>query len=538
MKIKNKILLSVITSMVLSTNSFAFMGVGDFIIELTAGFEKGIDMISQNTQESMSQWASSTARNGSNAAAESMRSCVANAGIDGLMSSLGGLSIDLPCGEVWSIDNPINNIVESVSYDMSSSINGWIDDTIENITNLDNYMGLYCKKDVEFVPNLADYFITMNDKDFDEMIKERMSIFNKTCEKKSDEINDITSSTAASIISNKIKGVDSEKIGQKSYSTTVQKQLLDREEQLLKNKIDINKNDNKKLSLINPADPESNHILLNGGDTVEDIMAKKMILENCDSILDTDLKAECLAQGNKGLTDKDKEDNIRKIEDGIKIPIPFFHERLRESENKTNGTYDSTIWKTSTPYVSIKYVTPYELSSYSLIDSENGIKVEKFDNISKNSKTKMTGKEEKLEDVFLGKGLNEKVKTEWVDSVKSSVSREVEGKIVPKNWNGSSSMDLLLKATNLLNSQIINLGSENGNALMEINLLKGNLNSKTILVSQLQKLLDAEINNSVDTNSFENRTMESVNQSQNEQLIVLNKLLLEIKEMKENRNEN
>lgn len=160
---------------------------------------------------------------------------------------------------------------------MASSINGWIDDTIENITDLDKYMGLYCKKDVEFVPNLADYFFTMNDKDFDEMIKDRMSIFHKTCEKKSDEIDDITSSTAASIISNKIKGVDSEKIGQKSYSTTVQKQLLDREEQLLKNKIDINKNDNRKLALVNPSDPESNHILLNGGDTVEDIMAKNDI---------------------------------------------------------------------------------------------------------------------------------------------------------------------------------------------------------------------------------------------------------------------
>lgn len=140
--ILKKITTSIIVSSVLLTNSHAVLGVGDMDIsfDLTAMYKKAIDEMMQNAQDSATQWMESTAKNGMNAAAESMRSCVSELDLSSMMSELGGLSIDLPCGEVWSIDNPVDQIANSVLSDFQGSINNWVNDTIDNVTDLGNYV--------------------------------------------------------------------------------------------------------------------------------------------------------------------------------------------------------------------------------------------------------------------------------------------------------------------------------------------------------------------------------------------------------------
>lgn len=539
MKLKQsskKVLLGAILLGSLSTNSFAVLGVGDqtFSFDTTAVFKKGIDSMMQNAQDSLKQWAASTAKNGVNSAASSMRSCVSNMNLSSLMSELGGGEIDLPCGEAWSISNPLDEIANSVSSDLTSSLNNWINDSIDNITDLGNYVDLYCKKEVEFVPNLGNYFETVSDKDKKGMLETVKENLGLQCPKQADKDEKVTSTSTQSVYKNEVKSVNKQMLGKSNTSTVVTKQIMDREQQLVKDKIEFNKQDNKRLAVSNPLDPKNNTLLLNVGNSMDDLATKELILKNCEVIQDPKLRSDC-ENTDSTITDNDKLDYIESINEDLRIPIPMFYPKKREGTNSTDGIYKQDVWSNATPNLTMKYLSPYETFSNTLAEGENGVEVVTFDKLSKKTKTNATGTSKTYEDIYKGNvpNLKNEVRDEWVDAVTSTIATKVNDKVVAKKWDGSASMDLLMKANNLVNRQIANLGSDNGNAILEINQLKAQLYAKSILVSQLQKQLKQEIDNSLDTNSYENRQLEANVKSKSEQLIVLNKMLNTLKDMGE-----
>lgn len=536
MKKNKKILLSVLLcSTLFSTNSFAYF-------DASAVLKKGFDYMSDSFQDGMKNWAATTANNGMSAASESLKSCLSEIDIQSKLSEMGGAAIELPCGEVWSVDNPIDDIINSISTDMVSSLNKFANDTIDNITDISNLTGLYCKKDVEFVPDFANYFNSVSSEDKKDLmtsVKEELGLI---CPQKEEDSGKITSNSAYGAEKNKIKGINKEVIGKSGNSERViTKELLDREEKYLKDKIEFLKDDNLKLALSNPMDPRNQYLLLNLGDTLEDTLSKKMILENCDVIPDPKLKQQCYSE-NTTVTDNDRKAFLDKFNNDLRLPIPIFYAEKRPKTVPEPVLFTGD-WTNYIPKFTVLYLSPYEISEYFLVEDENGVSVTKFDKIYKSmEKTNFT----KEDDITLGELVKGDYKMKKPNPPKDPISKwnsyvfntlftktDKTGNDVHilKRFDEKTLMDLLIRATNLYKQQIASPQSQTGSYYMGI--IDRQLKLYTDIYSNisLQKQLKILEVNLSQSNTLSVRQKEEENKVVGEQLLIMNKMLIEMKEL-------
>lgn len=505
--------------------------------DLTTQFEAMGQMVMKNAQDSMTQWSESTARNGFNAAADSMRSCIGDLDL-GFMDALGGASIKLPCGEAWSIDNPIDDIVNSVSSDISSAVNSWVDDVVDEIIFSIDPFAKKCNRPEIRLNFGADYIDYMDREKFNEKIRDRLSIKcpNGDYVNSTDESNFVDPTDPDNISPNIVR--DS---GGGSHSFEIQ----DRMEDLKDYKKRMMREQNKKQAE-NCVDSTGLCTYINeNGTTVEDKKFAQILTDNCDKLETESQRSECLKVKSELKSQELKDEatkkdrfllNMRKLQMNTRIPVAFFYPAKKSGDSTVDGIFVEG-WNTEkrVPNMLFSYVSIYEIvPNISNINPETGetystnLDTELLrENIKANGEEfsyfeLLTLKDNKFN---LNQEPTKKAKESWQDMIEKKVYKD---KVI--NWNHSLAMELLVKSNDLIINQIKGLGADNPNAFLNMVQKRSLLYSQAIIVDILNKTYRDKVSSSMnDINSYSNKIEENNFTNKSEIIITLSKILSELK---------
>ena len=543
--ILKKITTSIIVSSVLLTNSHAVFGVGDMDIsfDLTAAPKKIMDSMMQNAQDSATQWMESTAKNGMNAAAESMRSCVSELDLSSMMGELGGLSIDLPCGEVWSIDNPVDQIANSVLSDFQGSINNWVNDSIDNITDLGNYVDSYCGKEVDYVPNFNDY-LTYNQGFISKIIDKKLASLKKNGVCGNNSSNSSNSSNGSSSLSKKITPTELKTFTKEINNSNGSSSTTSNGTNSSNGSSSTSSNNGDKVTTT-----KTNLSVQKGSaETVANNKVVSNILPNVKAYKDTNrLIYEIMVEEEyliKSKLDDIKQKQINKkspnmekyieelkanvkvnLEESIedtKMPISVLT-IVEGKENTQEGVYVEG-WRSKTPTLSSLTVSPIEVfekiptigTKYNAVLKTNNNVVDSYKK-SMFPTDKVSGTPIKEKDIY---SLYQKAGIMDGD-------KHFTGK-----FDYNSSMILLMESTNLVLAQFKSPDSTNRQAAIRNTLHTANLEADRIISHLYAKLNKLKAKKDLlNSQTFKNDLIELQTKKENESLELMNLMLVEMKNL-------
>jgi len=519
--IKRKIITSlVLATLITPTQSLAVLGVGDITFDLSTQFKQIGDMAMSNMKEASTQYADSTMKNGVSAAGDSLRSCL-DFDISSLFAGLGGLDVELPCGAVWSVDNPVNQVFNQVASEMHGAFMGWAKGNINKVVN-----GALSKEEWycdNMVLNLNyDY---PQSKILDARRKALVENWAKTpaCDKNNKEKDDSTSpmdehdkksNQLSSDILNDIETNGKSIATDTSKSNNYTLKVADENRELVKDLIKINE---KKAM---------------------DKAYSSTLIEYDDVMLGDQetLATRKELTGVAGLTEEENEANKLKIINSIhpkaSIPIPF----MTSLQNNAGGNQIwSSDWGTNTPSVQMMYASPFELfPKFETKTQENGSNVVNnnvFDKLKNNQSIYYGNKQQMYLEKAISTGnqisSNEK-KEEYLKLVNTTIAKNSSktNTQTTGDFTHGKSHQLLNESANLLVGSVNNIGSDNGNAQVEMIRLEQIANGQFIQTDVLSKILELQTKSSVnDTQEKSNEYLGQINKRIAEQNLMLNEIL-------------
>jgi len=529
-KIKKSIILT--SLLILPTQSFAVFGVGDTSFDLTAIYKKEMDNIMKNVESGASQWAQSTMQNGSNAAMASVRECM-NFDFSSMLGPLGGASIELPCGNVWEIDNPADQIANQALNDLKSAFfKEPLEHLIGTIQKFFNIKDVTCN-----FTSIMSWSDVYNYGTIRKVSSQRLgNVYD--CEKEAKKTgvdaqieNDIASKILEDRVKNKQNGAISGVRNQK-------------EVEMLTN------NTNKNLLQFG-AGAEKDKILKRVFYTNE----YNKLIEFSDNLTDNEI--ELMKNANlikQDIPDAQKRKMLekykffRKYYEYTKIPLPIMQYVPYSGEGGSSSSSEVTAifgahWKQKSviPSLSLGYISPYDIfkkfepvgvfETENLIENyihsnndiqpksgilkevsigTNKVDLERYLKLEQNLVGGVNGSDSSLTSASTGSGDEVNVfEKMWKDQLYLTLLKKEGNEMLPRRFTHSSSMKFLVESTELIAQEINNFGSVNGNAMLTNVYLKSNLYSQAIIVDLLEKQFIAEHITSEDISSqklFKNKT--------------------------------
>lgn len=516
-KIKSSLLTIVLLSSTITVNSNAYL-IPAIHFDMSTVFKATGEMLMQNIEDSMTQWAQSTARNGVNAAASSMRSCLGDMDF-GFMSSLGAANVKLPCGEAWSIDNPIDDIVNSVASDITSSLNNIFEEGLDAIVAFIDPRTYICSN-YPSINEFNDISNSLRDFSRDKNIREQLrkslllqddcgnlnsesSLYDIKKEFKNKKENDSQCACDEDLIGEELVSAFDFKVGDGSsagFEMEEAKKYLD----------DVKREEMTKLNsfAIKYMDGVEPFSYIHYGGTIEEITMRKETAE----FLSGDDKLNLQNEINELATEESRKARILKYNEELRIPFSFLTVNKRDDSCKSSsggdevsGIFDCKSWKEKTPGTSIIYLSPFDIfPEYPYMKSDGSVSYAKNPFID--------GDKFVYKKIFQPEDLKEtdsitptQIKNMFI---KEGVINE-EGKFTG-NFTHMNSMNILIESTNLFINQIQN--KEGASVIPFVTWVydKAIFNSNFIIADLLEKTrLLEEKTNSGSFNNYTNTLKES-----------------------------